>query len=139
MSEEQVSIIRLMDGSTVVGRVNHNPDTIEVEYPIELVFTTTPLRGILGEQVSLKPWMAIAQDQVFIIDRTNVITIGALDNNFIAGYERMVESIYFQETKWQGNLEGLPDLPDEDLVLDEDLDIDTLTELAEAVLKKQIH
>ena len=81
MSEE-ISIIRLMDGSTVVGRVTISPDIIEIEHPIELIFNTMPVKGILGEQVNLKPWMAIAEDQTFVVDRANVITMGALQEAF---------------------------------------------------------
>jgi hypothetical protein len=130
MSEE-ISILRLMDGSTVVGRVTVSPDIIEIEHPIELVFNTTPIRGVIGEQVSLKPWMAIAEDQIFVVDRSNVITIGSLQEAFYPGYERMVETIYFDNPQWQ--------IPEEPAELPEDLDIDLLTDYADAVIKKKIH
>ena len=133
MSEE-ISIVRLMDGSTVVGRVKISPEIIEIEHPIELVFNTTPLKGVLGEQVSLKPWMAIAEDQIFVVDRANVITMGSLQEAFHPGYERMVETIYFDNPKWE--------LPEEQPILDdiqEDLDMDLLTDYADAIMKKKIH
>lgn len=130
MSEE-ISILRLMDGSTVVGRVTVSSDIVEIEHPIELVFNTTPLKGVLGEQVSLKPWMAIAEDQIFVVDRANVITIGSLQAEFHPGYERMVETIYFDSPQWQ-----IPEVPEE---IPEDLDIDLLTDYADAIMKKKIH
>jgi hypothetical protein len=41
----------------------------------------------------------------------------------------MVENIYFREQQWDGDL----------MSEEPDLDIDTMTELADAIIKKQIH
>ena len=144
MSEQpEVSIIKLMDGSTVVGNLYYGDDSVEIEHPIELVSTIRPNEGFMGEQVSLRPWIAIAQESVFIVERLNIITIGLLDENFVAGYERRVEAIYKEDRRWEGDLYRADR---EDFSLDsmdeetqQDLDIETLTELAEAVIKKQIH
>jgi len=127
MSEE-ISVLKLMDGTTIVGKVSSSGDIIEIEHPIELVSTQLPFEGNLGETVHLKPWVAIAEETIFTVERYNVITMSTLQQGFIKGYERMVEAIYFEA-------------PPEELekIEEPDLDIDTLTELADAVLKKQIH
>ena len=57
--------------------------------------------------------------------------MSGLQEQFINGYERMVEQIYMKESLWAG------DLVDNDI--DSELDIDTMTELADAIIKKQIH
>ena len=133
MSKE-ISIVKLMDGSTVVGRIAYGTDCIEIEHPIELVSNVTPVGAHIGEQISLRPWMAISDETVFVVERMQIITIGLLGQDFEGGYERMVETIYKQPTNWSGDLYKA----DEETNMD-DLDIDTLTELADAVLKKQIH
>ena len=130
MSEE-ISVLKLMDGTTIVGKVSSSGDIIEIEHPIELVFHTSPVRGVLGEQVSLKPWMAIAEDEIFTVDRANVITMGSLQEAFHPGYERMVETIYFDSPEWQ--------IPEEPAEIPEDLDLDLLTDYADALMKKKIH
>ena len=124
----EISIIKLMDGSTIVGKLTITNDIVEIEHPIELVSNITPIGSILGEQINLRPWVAIAEEHIFTIDRYNVITVASLQENFIQGYERMVEAIYFEAPP--AELEKIEE---------PDLDIDTLTELADAVLKKQIH
>jgi|TARA_B100001094_G_scaffold284302_1_gene297704 hypothetical protein len=128
MSKE-ISIVKLMDGSTVVGKIEYGTDCIEIEHPIELVSNVAPVGAQLGESISLRPWMAISEETIFVVERMQIITIGLLDKNFEGGYERMVETIYNQPTQWSGDL----------LQGDEEFDIDTLTELADAVIKKQIH
>ena len=136
---QEISIVKLMDGSTIVGKVVIGPESIEIEHPIELVTAVQPLKEMLGEQISLRPWMAIAEDTTFVIERFNVITIGALDIDFQGGYERMVNAIYFEENNWTGGLYKADTGQLDMLPEDDELDIETLTELAEAVIKKQIH
>ena len=124
MSDE-ISVIKLMDGSTLVGRVSNSGDMVEIEHPIELVSTQLPFEGQMGESVSLKPWIAIAEETIFMIDRYNVINISTLQQGFKQGYERMVQAIYFDEP---------PVEPEK-----EPEDIKTLTDYADAIIKKQIH
>ena len=80
--------------------------------------------------------MAIAEESVFIVERLNVITMGKLSKDFTAGYERMVEAIYYQENRWSGGLYRADTEDMEQLTNEEEFDVDTLTELADAVIKK---
>ena len=85
----------------------------------------------LGEQINLRPWVAISEETTFTIERYNVITIATLQENFREGYGRMVETIYLNPPDWDGPM------TEEELQSSEDLD--TLAELAEAMLKNKIH
>jgi hypothetical protein len=127
----EIKILKLMDGSTIVGKITISGDVVEIEHPIELISNVQPLQGAIGEQINLRPWIAIAQEDIFTIERYNVITMSGLQEQFISGYERMVEQIYYKESLWAG------DLVENDL--DSELDMDTMTELADAIIKKQIH
>tara|TARA_B100000427_G_C15428700_1_gene559734 strand:- start:457 stop:882 length:426 start_codon:yes stop_codon:yes gene_type:complete len=139
----EVSIIKLRDGSTLVGKITEGENTVEIEHPIELVpgLALPGLGNIIGEQIHLKPWIAIAEDDIFTIERRDIITRASLNNRFIPGYKQMVQQIYHSEQRWGGDFieegeRGLPELiPDDKL----DLDADLLTELADAVLNKKIH
>ena len=134
----EVSILKLRDGATVVGKVTFSDGKYLVEHPIEMVSSTGLLKQGMGEAINLKPWVAIAEEHVFTVEKDNVVTVATLNKRFIEGYHNMVQAIYFQEPHWQGNFldEDDGELPE----LDEgDMDIDTLTELADAVLKNKIH
>ena len=128
---ENIRILKLMDGSTIVGRVTTVGDTIEIEHPIELVSDILPVGSRLGEQINLRPWVAIAQEQIFTIDRINIITMGYLQQAFVEGYEKIVDQIYFTEPEWEGPM-ALEDMEPEE-------DLKTIAELAEAMLKNKIH
>ena len=91
----EISIIKLMDGSTIVGKIKMSNDIVEIEHPIELVSQITPVGSILGEQINLRPWVAIAEEHIFTVERMNVITVGSLQANFVPGYERMVEPVSY--------------------------------------------
>ena len=132
MSEQQISIVKLMDGSTLVGKISYGDDIVEIEHPIELVPSILPTsQGVLGEAINFRPWIAVSEEQTFAIERKNVITVANLQANFVPGYHRMVKSIYFSQPEWQGDFIEEDPSPE--------LDLELLEELANAVLDKKIH
>lgn len=125
-----VSIIKLINGSTLVGKLSVDGDIIEIEHPIELITNLMPVKGQLGEQVNLRPWVSIAEEEVFIVERYNVITMATLQEHFIEGYQKMVDQCYINRIEFDTS-------QDEMIVSDEE--VETMIELADAVLNKQIH
>ena len=130
-----ISILKLREGATIVAKVTYEGDKYLVEHPIEMVAQASILKQGLGEAINLKPWIAIAEEDVFTIERENVITVATLEEKFVSGYHNMVEAIYFQDPLWGGDFMTEGQQPEGN----EDIDIDTLTDLAEAVLKNKIH
>ena len=134
MSEQEISIIKLMDGSTLVGKISYGDDTVEIEHPIELVPSILPTpQGVIGEAINFRPWIAVSESQTFSIERKNVITVANLQSSFVPGYHRMVKSIYYGTPEWHGDF---IEEREEDNV---ELDLELLEELAHAVLEKKIH
>jgi len=134
------SIVKLANGVTLVGKVELGPESIEITHPIELVSQVSNIPGMIGEQINLRPWMAIAETQTFTIDSQHVITTAELQVNFHEGYHRMVEQIYLQTTNWTGSFigeEGEEEIQEEEATSFEDLE--ELLDYAEAIDKKQIH
>ena len=43
-----ISILKLMDGTTIVGRLTQDGDLVEIEHPIELVSNILPVGNIVG-------------------------------------------------------------------------------------------
>jgi|TARA_B100001094_G_C17637175_1_gene533263 hypothetical protein len=125
-----VSIIKLINGSTLVGKLSVDGDIIEIEHPIELITNLMPVEGQLGEQVHLRPWVSIAEEEVFIVERYNVITMATLQEHFIDGYQKMVDQCYINKIEFETS-------QDEMIVSDEE--VETMIELADAIVNKQIH
>ena len=69
-----IQIVKLKDGSTIVGKISMGPEIIEIEHPIELIAHLEQKGGLLGEQISLRPWISISSEKTFSIERTNIIT-----------------------------------------------------------------
>ena len=130
-----ISILKLRYGATIVAKVTYEGDKYLVEHPIEMVAQASILKQGLGEAINLKPWIAIAEEDVFTIERENVITVATLEEKFVSGYHNMVEAIYFQDPLRGGDFMTEGQQPEGN----EDIDIDTLTDIAEAVLKNKIH
>tara|TARA_X000000368_G_scaffold343376_1_gene281987 strand:- start:541 stop:975 length:435 start_codon:yes stop_codon:yes gene_type:complete len=142
----EVSILKLRDGTTLVGKVTSDGEMINIEHPIEVVPTTGMLQqGILGEHISLRPWIALAEQQTFTIERYNVITIASLQDAFHRGYHDMVENIYVNDPQWAGSFINESELLEEirdDLrqrVEDMEEEASLSTEYADAKLNKKIH
>ena len=132
----EVSILKLKDGATVVAKVSsEDGEKFLVEHPIELVSSAGLLTKGLGEAISLKPWISIAEEHAFTIERTQVITVATLQEKFITGYHNMVEAIYFKEPEWMGDFVTEQEVP----VEEEDISIEELEAYAEAVIKNKIH
>jgi hypothetical protein len=137
MSKQEISIVKLMDGSTLVGKLSYGEGTVEIEHPIELVPQNIVTPHGIGESINLRPWIAVADAQTFTIDRRNIITVADLQEGFKAGYHRMVKSIYFNTPEWRGDFieERVPLLEEGN----DEMDLEMLEELANAVLDKKIH
>ena len=142
----EVSILKLRDGTTLVGKVTSDGDMVDIEHPIEVVPTQGMLsQGIVGEHISLRPWIALAEEQTFTIERFNVITIASLQEAFQKGYHDMVENIYMRDPEWAGSFINEHDLLEElreDLrkrVEDMEDEASLSTEYEDAKLNKKIH
>ncbi len=131
----EVSILKLRDGATVVAKVSsEDGEKFLVEHPIELVSAAGMLKQGLGEAISLKPWISIAEEHAFTIERAQVITVATLQEKFINGYHNMVEAIYFKDPQWMGDF-----VEEEALEPEEDINIDELADYADAIIKNKIH
>ena len=132
----EVSILKLRDGATVVAKVSsQDGEKFLVEHPIELVSAAGMLKQGLGEAISLKPWISIAEEHAFTIERAQVITVATLQEKFINGYHNMVEAIYFKDPQWMGDFVEEEEAPEPE----EDFNIDELADYADAIIKNKIH
>jgi len=125
-----ISIIKLMNGSTIVGKLSIDGDIIEIEHPIELITTQFQQEGVgVGEQVHLRPWVSIAEEDIFVVERYNIITMATLQENFVAGYEQIVEQVYINRVQFKPGVEN--NISEEE--------IEEMVDYADAILNKQIH
>ena len=95
-----IQIVILKDGSTIVGKISMGPEIIEIEHPIELIAHLEQKGGLLGEQISLRPWISISSEKTFSIERTIIITTPPLHERFVKGYNTKVNSTFIYYDIW---------------------------------------
>mgnify|MGYP003338265074 CR=1 FL=1 len=112
---EEVNVVKLINGTTIIGVVETNADGYTIRYPLELVstpITKQDVRAPLGEHMSIRPYLVMTDDDFVIIDRLNVISMSPLSQKFSHSYDVLVDHVYNEERFYDGDfLTG----PSEDL------------------------
>ena len=90
MGEEFVAIIKLVSGEEILASVCVDETG---EEPIIIVHTPVTMKMINnGMYVKIKPWMELADDDMFVFSTDKIITMSEVkDQKVIKIYERYVE------------------------------------------------
>lgn len=102
--ENNTRIIRFSNGTMIVCMVE-NIDNIQdqkfinILYPIEIISSGIEDRGAphLIEQYALKAWMGLSDDVLFTLNTNDITVISLLKEEYIAGYENVVNRIYYRD------------------------------------------
>jgi len=100
---ENTKLIRFSDGTLIVGMVEgldnlEEHKFINILYPIE-IYSSGIDNGdsqILSEQFMLKAWMGLTDDVMFKVNTADITTMGNLKDEYMAGYENVVDRLFFR-------------------------------------------
>jgi len=99
---DNTKLIRFTDGTLIVCMVEgldnlEEQKFINVLYPIE-VFSdgVSDMGNSFSEQFMLKAWMGLSDDVMFKVNTADITTIGALKDEYISGYENVVDRMFFR-------------------------------------------
>jgi len=102
--DETTRLVKFSDGTLIVCMVEGVDNLLEkshikILYPIEVVSN-----GIDGyednramEQYSLKAWMGLSDDVMFTINTKDITVISSLNEEYMVGYENVVNRLYYRE------------------------------------------
>lgn len=102
--DETTRLVKFSDGTLIVCMVEGIDNLLEkshikILYPIEVISN-----GIDGyddnrvmEQYSLKAWMGLSEDVMFTINTKDITVISSLNEEYMVGYENVVNRLYFRE------------------------------------------
>ena len=102
--ENNTRIIRFSNGSMIVCMVEEVENAkeqshINVLYPIEVISM-----GVEGasedramEQYNLKAWMGLSDDTLFEIATKDITVMSALSEEYMTGYENVVDRLYLRD------------------------------------------
>ena len=107
MEPENIKIIRFIDGSIIVclceeANIKEN-NFIKILYPIELLMDGDLDENIIREQYMLKPWIPLSDDLLYEVSVSSISVMSALKEEYLAGYERVVNRVYFREDVTQAS------------------------------------
>ena len=107
---EQTKLIKFENGETVVAVIEDASDYrslnfIKILYPIEIVTEQSFKGEQIVERFSLKPWITLSDETLYEINTKNISTIVDIKEEYIPGYERMVNHFFFSSKEPESNEE----------------------------------
>lgn len=121
--ENNTRIIRFSNGSMIVCMVEEVDNSLEqshinVTFPIEVISM-----GVEGasedramEQYNLKAWMGLSDDTQFEIATKDITVMSTLSEEYMRGYENVVDRLYFRDEAAHSRLENDDEFSPEDLL-----------------------
>jgi hypothetical protein len=118
--ETNYKVIKLLNGTIVVGNALFSPEDILIQYPLEVY--TKPVHDesgkLVGEQMVLRPCLVMTKESEVVIDTYNVLYSSDLDDRLYESYEQMVKTVYKKKVYFEGNFYKDEDIK-EDLTVEE--------------------
>ena len=103
--DNNYQVIRLINGTTIVGDIITSSDEFIIQYPLEVHFK--PVMNsegkLTGEQMTLRPYLILTRETEICIDPYNVMTCNPLDERLNLSYEEMVSTAYKKNINFEGN------------------------------------
>jgi hypothetical protein len=89
MEEEFYATIKLTSGEEIVGKVSYDPDddVIIILNPREVIRNEMKKGGIKLEGFEFRSWIQASHEDMFIIPRSQIITMIETDQKIVSFYE----------------------------------------------------
>jgi hypothetical protein len=109
--DQEARLIRFSDGTMIVCMIEDVDDIqkksfIDITYPIQVVSggleSLEETRAM--EQYSLKAWMGLSDDFQFTINAKDITVISNLREEYVVGYENVVNRLYFTNEDLHGTV-----------------------------------
>ena len=90
-------IVRLTDGSTLVGSISIDKDFLRIQNPLQLITTTRMTAQGLKDDNTLAPWVPFTNDKMFVVPKDKVMVISRAAKELANYYEVILSKL--QHTK----------------------------------------
>ena len=90
-------IVRLTDGSTLVGSISIDKDFLRIQNPLQLISTPRMTEQGVKEDNTLAPWVPFTNDKMFVIPRDRVMVISRAAKELANYYDVILTKL--QHTK----------------------------------------
>lgn len=117
--EKEYKVIKLVNGTLLVGNMIFTPEDVLIQYPLE-VCCKPVMDGngkVVGEHMVLRPFLIMTTEKEVSIDTYNVLYVNKLDKRLFHSYEEMSNTVYEKPVSFEGNFfkeEAVPEMTKED-------------------------
>ena len=90
-------IVKLTDGSTIVGSISLDKDFLRIQNPLQLITTPRITEFGVKDDNTLAPWVPFSTDKMYVIPKDKVIVISRAAKELANYYEVILRKL--QTTK----------------------------------------
>ena len=90
-------IVRLTDGSTLVGSISIDKEFLRIQNPLQLITTPRMTAQGLKDDNTLAPWVPFTNDKMFVVPKDKVMVISRAAKELANYYEVILSKL--QHTK----------------------------------------
>ena len=90
-------IVKLIDGSTIVGSISLDKDFLRIQNPLQLITTPRMTEFGVKDDNTLAPWVPFSTDKLYVIPKDKIIVISRAAKELANYYEVILRKL--QTTK----------------------------------------
>tara|TARA_B100000035_G_C20730524_1_gene435292 strand:+ start:25 stop:474 length:450 start_codon:yes stop_codon:yes gene_type:complete len=90
-------IVKLSDGSTLVGSISLDKEFLRIQNPLQLITTPRMTEHGLKDDSTLAPWVPFTNDKMFVIPKDKVMVISRAAKELASYYDVILTKL--QQTK----------------------------------------
>ena len=90
-------IVKLSDGSTLVGSISLDKDFLRIQNPLQLITTPRMTEQGVKDDSTLSPWIPFTNDKMFVIPKEKVVVISRAAKELANYYDVILTKL--QQTK----------------------------------------
>ena len=90
-------IVKLIDGSTIVGSISLDKDFLRIQNPLQLITTPRMTEFGVKDDNTLAPWVPLSTDKLYVIPKDKIVVISRAAKELANYYEVILRKL--QTTK----------------------------------------
>ena len=90
-------IVKLSDGSTLVGSISLDKEFLRIQNPLQLITTPRMTEQGVNDDSTLSPWIPFTNDKMFVIPKEKVVVISRAAKELANYYDVILTKL--QQTK----------------------------------------
>ena len=94
-------IVKLLDGSTLVGSISLDKEFLRIQNPLQLITTPRMTEFGLKDDSTLAPWIPFTEDKMFVIPKDKVMVVSRAAKELANYYDVILTKL--QDSKVKAN------------------------------------